>query len=99
MVRITRWQDYPEFLERFEEHVDLSDEEVAEMDILDVVDLLEEKGFKGTTLSSAETLRSMAQYNLPEGKDDTRAEYFEEVAHTVWRDLKTGRFVRNPFAE
>jgi len=86
----------PDFLDWFEEEMQIGDEEVAGMTTEQIQTKLEEYGVKVVTAEMAESLRLTALSKLPSGIEGKRLEYNEARDLWVWRDVVTGRFTTPP---
>ena len=97
MVDIKSWEDYPEFLERVEEEMDLQAEEIATMTISDLMDTLTQfNPDMDRVRLAARSLRYTATAMTAEGVEGTRLSWSDAMERWYWRDVETGRFTRAP---
>jgi hypothetical protein len=95
MLEIKSWQDYPEFLRRVEEELDVTAEDLAQLTLDEIASALYWFNSKSATREAARGLRQ-AITAVTEGVEGARLEHIETTDRWVWRDIATGRFTRMP---
>jgi len=95
-MSIKSWQDYPEFLERFEEEMDVSAEDIEGLTIDELASALADFNIKSATRDAARQLKWTLDAMSEEGFEGARLEYMDKQDRYIWRDIETGRFTSMP---
>ena len=97
MADIRSWEHYPEFLERFEQEMNLSAEDIADMTISDLMDTLTQfNPDMDRVRLAARSLRYTATAMTAEGVEGAQLKWSDAMERWYWHDVETGRFTRAP---
>jgi len=95
-MSIKSWQDYPEFLERFEEEMGVSAEDLEGLTLDELASALADFNIASATRDTARSLRWTLDAMSEEGIEGARLEYLDKQDRYIWRDIETGRFTKMP---
>jgi hypothetical protein len=96
LPEIRSWQDYPEFLERVEEEFGVTSEELGELSSEELASALYDFNPKIASIKTAQWLKRSIRATSETGFEGARVEWVEMTERYIWRDVKTGRFVKAP---
>jgi hypothetical protein len=96
LPEIRSWQDYPEFLERVEEELEVTSEDLATLTLDELASALYDFNPKIASIKTAQWLKKSIRATSEEGMEGARIEWIDMTERYIWRDVRTGRFVSAP---